>query len=127
MKPHSTRIAALVTLIMTTALTANARTHHPRHNGTGPGPGPCKTQATRPEWQIMLPESNGWPTANNPHSTAFGCFQALRSTRLRFNPPGCPTDTTNTDCQMASGRAYIRARYGTAQHALAIRRTRGWY
>lgn len=93
----------------------------------GEGAGPCKAVATSLEWALMKHESRGWPTADNPRSSALGCFQLLAPMRRAHYPEGCPADTLDVSCQMAGGRGYIEQRYGSTAAAVNHRRTRGWY
>jgi hypothetical protein len=115
--------AALTIVAATPAGAAESRASR----GMGNGPGPCMAVATATERALMRHESNGWPTADNPDSSAFGCGQLLRSTRRAHYPHGCPIATTDVACQMAGFRSYYRSRYGSAERALAVRRARGWY
>ena len=121
-----TAIAAAAALTITgTPFPALADSRASR--GMGTGDGPCIAVATPTEAALLRLESRGWPTADNPDSTAYGCGQLLRSTRRAHYPAGCPIDTTDVACQMAGFRHYIRTRYGTTEHALRVRRTKGWY
>ena len=115
--------AAALTLCAAAPATADSRASR----GMGAGDGPCIAVATPTEAALLRLESRGWPTARNPHSSALGCGQLLRASRRAHYPAGCPLDTADVACQMAGFRHYIRTRYGTTEHALRVRRTKGWY
>jgi septal ring factor EnvC (AmiA/AmiB activator) len=74
---------------------------------------------------IILRESGGDPTADNPASTAFGIGQLLLGNRILY----LGRDYATTDCgrQLAAFRAYVRDRYGTAERAKAFWQANGWY
>jgi septal ring factor EnvC (AmiA/AmiB activator) len=74
---------------------------------------------------IILRESGGDPTADNPASTAFGLGQLLLGNRILY----LGRDYASTDCgrQLWAFRAYVRDRYGTAQRAKAFWQANGWY
>jgi septal ring factor EnvC (AmiA/AmiB activator) len=74
---------------------------------------------------IILHESGGDPTADNPTSTAFGLGQLLLGNRILYLGRGYAT----TDCgrQLWAFRAYVRDRYGTAARARAFWQANGWY
>jgi septal ring factor EnvC (AmiA/AmiB activator) len=74
---------------------------------------------------IILRESGGDPTADNPTSTAFGLGQLLLGNRILY----LGRDYATTDCgrQLAAFRAYVRDRYGTAERAKAFWQANGWY
>jgi septal ring factor EnvC (AmiA/AmiB activator) len=74
---------------------------------------------------IILHESGGDPTADNPTSTAFGLGQLLLGNRILYLGRGYAT----TDCgrQLWAFRAYVRDRYGTAARARALWQANGWY
>ena len=111
-----------------TALTAGPVEASRRSNGIGHGPGPCMGIATPTEQALMAHESHGWPTADNPTSTAYGCGQLLAGHRARFAKRCATTpNTTNPTASLCLMRAYITDRYGTADKALRFRRARGWY
>jgi len=98
-------------------------------NGMGHGPGPCMAVATVTEQALMRHESNGWPTARNPRSTAYGCAQALLVIRRHYSARCGSSNpwTTDVDVQMCILRGYVRDRYGSTDRALSFRRVRGWY
>ena len=98
-------------------------------NGMGRGDGPCIAVATPTERAIIRPESGGWPTADNPTSTAYGCSQALLAIRRRYAPRCGSRDpgTVNVAVQMCIFRSYVRDRYGSMDAALRFRRRHGWY
>jgi septal ring factor EnvC (AmiA/AmiB activator) len=74
---------------------------------------------------IILRESSGDPTADNPASTAFGLGQLLLGNRILY----LGKDYATTDCgrQLWAFRAYVRDRYGTAERAKAFWQANGWY
>jgi septal ring factor EnvC (AmiA/AmiB activator) len=74
---------------------------------------------------IILQESSGYPTADNPASTAFGLGQLLLGNRILYLGQAYAT----TDCgrQLWAFRAYLRDRYGTAARAKAFWQANGWY
>jgi septal ring factor EnvC (AmiA/AmiB activator) len=74
---------------------------------------------------IIMRESSGYPTADNPTSTAFGLGQLLLGNRILY----LGQDYATTDCgrQLWAFRAYVRDRYGTAERAKAFWQANGWY
>jgi septal ring factor EnvC (AmiA/AmiB activator) len=74
---------------------------------------------------IILRESSGDPTADNPTSTAFGLGQLLLGNRILY----LGKDYATIDCgrQLWAFRAYVRDRYGTAERAKAFWQANGWY
>jgi septal ring factor EnvC (AmiA/AmiB activator) len=74
---------------------------------------------------IILRESSGYPTADNPVSTAFGLGQLLLGNRILY----LGQDYATVDCgrQLWAFRAYVRDRYGTAARAKAFWQANGWY
>ena len=80
---------------------------------------------TAAERWIILRESSGDPTADDPTSTAFGLGQLLLGNRILY----LGRDYATTDCgrQLWAFRAYVRDRYGTATRAKAFWQTNGWY
>jgi septal ring factor EnvC (AmiA/AmiB activator) len=74
---------------------------------------------------IILRESSGDPTADNPTSTAFGLGQLLLGNRILYLGRNYAT----IDCgrQLWAFRAYVRDRYGTAERAKAFWQANGWY
>jgi septal ring factor EnvC (AmiA/AmiB activator) len=74
---------------------------------------------------IIMHESGGDPTADNPSSTAFGLGQLLLGNRILY----LGKDYATTDCgkQLAAFRTYVRERYGTAEAAQAFWQAHGWY
>jgi septal ring factor EnvC (AmiA/AmiB activator) len=74
---------------------------------------------------IIMRESGGDPTADNPTSTAFGLGQLLLGNRILY----LGRDYATTDCgrQLWAFRAYVRDRYGTAERAMAFWQANGWY
>jgi septal ring factor EnvC (AmiA/AmiB activator) len=100
--------------------------------GGGGGPpaggsgGRCDLSGTSAaESWIIMRESSGDPTADNPTSTAFGLGQLLLGNRILYLGQGYAT----TDCgrQLWAFRAYVRDRYGTAERAKAFWQANGWY
>jgi septal ring factor EnvC (AmiA/AmiB activator) len=77
------------------------------------------------EHWIILRESSGDPTADNPTSTAFGLGQLLLGNRILY----LGRDYATTDCarQLWAFRAYVGDRYGTAARAKAFWQANGWY
>ena len=74
---------------------------------------------------IILRESSGDPTADNPTSTAFGLGRLLLGNRILY----LGRDYATIDCgrQLWAFRAYVRDRYGTAERAKAFWQANGWY
>ena len=97
-------------------------------NGMGKGYGPCWDIATPAERALMKNESRGWPSADNPNSSAFGCGQLLSGNR-RLYAEQCNTSPVTLDANdsMCLMRAYIADRYGSAGRALSFRQRNGWY
>jgi septal ring factor EnvC (AmiA/AmiB activator) len=92
---------------------------------TGAG-GRCDLSGTSAaERWIIMRESSGYPTADNPTSTAFGLGQLLLGNRILY----LGKDYATTDCgkQLWAFRAYVRDRYGTAERAMAFWQANGWY
>ncbi|HYN18805.1 MAG TPA: hypothetical protein VEY96_12035 [Actinomycetes bacterium] len=86
----------------------------------------CDLSGTSPaEYWIIMRESSGFPTADNPTSTAFGLGQLLLGNRILYLGQAYAT----TDCgrQLWAFRAYVRDRYGTAARAKAFWQANGWY
>jgi septal ring factor EnvC (AmiA/AmiB activator) len=100
-----------------------------RAAGGGPAHGSgrrCDLSGTsRAERWIIMRESGGDPTADNPASTAFGLGQLLLGNRILY----LGRDYATTDCgkQLWAFRAYIRDRYDTAERAKAFWKANGWY
>ena len=91
----------------------------------GPGP-PCDLSgASAAERWIIMKESGGDPTADNPASTAFGLGQLLLGNRILY----LGEDYATIDCgrQLWAFRAFVRDRYGTAGRAKAFWQANGWY
>jgi septal ring factor EnvC (AmiA/AmiB activator) len=74
---------------------------------------------------IIMRESSGYPTADNPTSTAFGLGQLLLGNRILYL--GQHYATTDCGRQLWAFRAYVRDRYGTAARAKAFWQANGWY
>ncbi|HTE71111.1 MAG TPA: hypothetical protein VK942_20545 [Actinomycetes bacterium] len=74
---------------------------------------------------IIMRESSGDPTADNPASTAFGLGQLLLGNRILYL--GQQYATTDCGRQLWAFRAYVHDRYGTAQRAKAFWQANGWY
>jgi septal ring factor EnvC (AmiA/AmiB activator) len=105
-----------------------------RASGVQPAPVPsvplrgglCDLSSTSAaERWIIMHESGGDPTADNPSSTAFGLGQLLLGNRILY----LGQDYATTDCakQLSAFRAYVRDRYGTAEAAQAFWQAHGWY
>jgi septal ring factor EnvC (AmiA/AmiB activator) len=77
------------------------------------------------EHWIIMRESSGDPTADNPTSTAFGLGQLLLGNRILYL--GRHYATTDCGRQLWAFRAYVRDRYGTAARAKAFWQANGWY
>jgi septal ring factor EnvC (AmiA/AmiB activator) len=77
------------------------------------------------EHWIIMKESSGFPTADNPTSTAFGLGQLLLGNRILY----LGQDYATVDCgrQLWAFRAYVRDRYGSATRAKAFWQANGWY
>ena len=93
--------------------------------GRGPG-GRCDLSGTSAaEHWIIMHESGGDPTADNPTSTAFGLGQLLLGNRILY----LGADYATIDCgkQLKAFRGYVRDRYGTAEAAKAFWQAHGWY
>jgi peptidoglycan hydrolase CwlO-like protein len=90
------------------------------------GNGTCDLSGTSTDerWIIMR-ESGGRPTADNPTSTAFGLGQLILANRLHY----LGADYATTDCgkQLAAFRAYVADAYGNAATARAFWEANGWY
>jgi hypothetical protein len=80
--------------------------------------------STAERW-IILRESSGDPTADNPTSTAFGLGQLLLGNRILYL--GHHYATTDCGRQLWAFRAYVHDRYGTAARAKAFWQANGWY
>jgi septal ring factor EnvC (AmiA/AmiB activator) len=119
------RSAELRRLIRQEELARRRASRAGRGSILGPGP-PCDLAGTSPaERWIIMKESSGYPTADNPASTAFGLGQLLLGNRILY----LGQDYATTDCarQLWAFRAYVRDRYGTAERARAFWRANGWY
>jgi len=66
--------------------------------------------------EIVWSESRWLYRANNPHSTAFGLFQILKT-----------PEHLGVEKQTERYIRYIEHRYGTPCKALKVRKIRGWY
>jgi septal ring factor EnvC (AmiA/AmiB activator) len=77
------------------------------------------------ELWIIMKESGGYPTADNPTSTAFGLGQLLLGNRILYL--GADYDTIDCGKQLTAFRAYVRDRYRTAENAKAFWQANGWY
>jgi septal ring factor EnvC (AmiA/AmiB activator) len=86
----------------------------------------CDLSGTSPaEYWIIMRESSGYPTADNPTSTAFGLGQLLLGNRILYL--GNQYATTDCGRQLWAFRRYVRDRYGTAARAKAFWQANGWY
>jgi peptidoglycan hydrolase CwlO-like protein len=81
--------------------------------------------ASDAEYWIIMRESGGDPTADNPRSTAFGLGQLLLDLRQRLL--GADYDTIDCAKQLYAFRSYVKERYGTAENAKAFWEAHGWY
>jgi septal ring factor EnvC (AmiA/AmiB activator) len=97
-----------------------------RQAGQVRGGGKCDLSGTSDaEYFIIMKESGGDPTADNPRSTAFGLGQLLIDGRRHYL--GANADTTDCGLQLQAFRGYVRDRYGTAENARAFWLSHGWY
>jgi septal ring factor EnvC (AmiA/AmiB activator) len=97
-----------------------------RQAGQIRGGGRCDLSGTSDaEYWIIMHESGGDPTADNPRSTAFGLGQLLLDGRRHYL--GANYDTTDCALQLQAFRGYVRDRYGTAENAQAFWIAHGWY
>jgi septal ring factor EnvC (AmiA/AmiB activator) len=124
------RSAELQRLIRQEELARRRAAAAARGGGGGPSAGGsgrrCDLSGTSAaERWIILRESGGDPTADNPASTAFGLGQLLLGNRILY----LGEDYATTDCgrQLWAFRAYVRDRYGTAERAKAFWQANGWY
>lgn len=77
---------------------------------------------------IISHESGGRTTAKNPHSTAFGVGQLIRSNRQFYAKKyGWNPDTTDYNQQLQLFRDYVKNRYGSAANAHRFWVQHGWY
>jgi septal ring factor EnvC (AmiA/AmiB activator) len=97
-----------------------------RQAGQVRGGGKCDLSGTsEAEYFIIMHESGGDPTADNPRSTAFGLGQLLLDGRRHYL--GDNYDTIDCGLQLQAFRGYVRDRYGTAENAKAFWVANGWY
>ena len=97
-----------------------------RQAGQVRGGGKCDLSGTSDaEYFIIMKESGGDPTADNPRSTAFGLGQLLLDGRRHYL--GADADTTDCGLQLQAFRGYVSDRYGTAENARAFWISHGWY
>ena len=97
-----------------------------RQAGQVRGGGKCDLSGTSDaEYFIIMKESGGDPTADNPRSTAFGLGQLLLDGRRHYL--GANYDTIDCGLQLQAFRGYVRDRYGTAENARAFWVSHGWY
>jgi septal ring factor EnvC (AmiA/AmiB activator) len=97
-----------------------------RQAGQVRGGGTCDLSGTSDaEYWIIMHESGGDPTADNPRSTAFGLGQLLLDGRRHYL--GANADTTDCGLQLQAFRGYVGDRYGTAENARAFWIAHGWY
>ena len=97
-----------------------------RQAGQVRGGGKCDLSGTSDaEYYIIMHESGGDPTADNPRSTAFGLGQLLIDGRRHYL--GANANTTDCALQLQAFRGYVSDRYGTAQNARAFWVAHGWY
>jgi septal ring factor EnvC (AmiA/AmiB activator) len=97
-----------------------------RQAGLVRGGGKCDLSGTSDaEYFIIMKESGGDPTADNPRSTAFGLGQLLLDGRRHYL--GDNYDTIDCGLQLQAFRGYVRDRYGTAEAARAFWLSHGWY
>ncbi|HET9558562.1 MAG TPA: hypothetical protein VFS70_15590 [Actinomycetota bacterium] len=97
-----------------------------RQAGQVRGGGKCNLSGTSDaEYFIIMKESGGDPTADNPRSTAFGLGQLLIDGRRHYL--GANADTIDCGLQLQAFRGYVRDRYGTAENARSFWLSHGWY
>lgn len=73
------------------------------------------------EKELLMKESSLNFVAKNPKSTAFGVWQGLHSTRVKYaKKVGVNHDTIEPQEQIAMFRAYVSDRYQTADQALSF-------
>ena len=97
-----------------------------RQAGQVRGGGKCDLSGTSDaEYFIIMKESGGDPTADNPRSTAFGLGQLLIDGRRHYL--GANADTIDCGLQLQAFRGYVRDRYGTAENARSFWLSHGWY
>lgn len=65
---------------------------------------------------VMKRESGGSPHANNPRSTAYGCYQLLAGTARSYG-----------GYSAAAAHRYVRDRYGSWAKAKRHHQRNGWY
>jgi hypothetical protein len=107
-------------------LRATLQQRQQRQAGQVRGGGKCDLSGTSDaEYFIIMKESGGDPTADNPRSTAFGLGQLLLDGRRRYL--GANYDTIDCGLQLQAFRGYVRDRYGTAENARAFWLQHGWY
>lgn len=93
---------------------------------SGGGGGRCDLSGVPPAArELIMRESGGRPTAQNPTSTAFGLGQLLIGNRIRLM--GDAYNSTDCGKQYEAFSAYVQGRYGSFQNALAFHNDRGWY
>jgi septal ring factor EnvC (AmiA/AmiB activator) len=97
-----------------------------RQAGQVRGGGKCDLSGTSDaEYFIIMKESGGDPTADNPRSTAFGLGQLLLDGRRHYL--GDNYDTIDCGLQLQAFRGYVSDRYGSAEAARAFWLSHGWY
>lgn len=73
---------------------------------------------------VISMESGGNPTAQNPHSNAYGIAQFINGPGEYANYGG---DVNTIQGQLTAMANYISQRYGTPDQALAHEHAYGWY
>lgn len=73
---------------------------------------------------IIMRESKWDPSADNPHSSAYGIPQALPGSKMAAFGSDW---RTNPATQIAWGLDYVHDRYGTPCGAWGFKRSHGWY
>ncbi len=115
------RIVSLLVVVLAVLLAAGGcPASQPPPNGR------CDLSGTSgAERFIIGKESGGDPTADNPHSSAFGLGQLIEAQRRKY----LARDYNTTDCdkQLAAFRAYVHDRYGDAEAAQAFWLVHHWY
>jgi hypothetical protein len=83
---------------------------------------------TPAERTLIFKESSFNPKAKNPKSTAFGLWQGLESTRIKYGAKvGVHPNTVRPSEQIKMFRAYVTDRYGTAEEALKFHQANNYY
>jgi hypothetical protein len=83
---------------------------------------------TPAEREIIRRESSFRVNAKNPNSTAFGLWQGLKATRVKYASKfNFHPDTVSEHEQIIMFRDYVKDRYQTAEKALEHHNLKNWY